>query len=71
MTSTTRCWIDGVDGSLFSLDNLPLGVRSVGTESHVCTRARQTMLLTFTALQMPASLTTPWWTRCRPRRSTR
>jgi fumarylacetoacetase len=38
MTSTTQCWIDGVDGSLFSLDNLPFGVRSVGTDGHVCTR---------------------------------
>ena len=38
MTSTTQCWIDEVDSSLFPLDNLPFGVRLVGTEGHVCTR---------------------------------
>ena len=37
--TAARSWIDGVDDSAFSLENLPLGVMSAGSEHHVCTRA--------------------------------
>ena len=40
----SHCWLDGVDGSGFSLANLPLGVAEVDGTGHVCVRVGDHML---------------------------